>query len=179
MPKAYVALLRAVNVGGNNMVPMKDLAQIFAGAACSEVRTYIQSGNVVFQASAAAVEGLPGRIAAQISKKFGCQTPVILRTADEIAKTIESNPFLQAGAPEQSLHVCFLADRPSEANIARLDPDRSPPDAFRVVNREIYLQMPNGMGRTKLTNAYFDSKLSTTSTVRNWRTVIKLFEMTR
>ncbi|MCU1318566.1 MAG: hypothetical protein JWP98_84, partial [Edaphobacter sp.] len=74
-------------------------------------------------------------------------------------------------------HVYFLAGMPTAGDVAGLDAGRSAPDAFAVIGREIYLQLPNGMGRTKLTNAYFDSKLKTVSTARNWRTVLKLVEM--
>jgi uncharacterized protein (DUF1697 family) len=90
---------------------------------------------------------------------------------------VRGNPFLEAGADIGTLHVAILADAPAAAKVKALDPDRSPPDAFAVRGREIYLQCPNGYGRTKLTNAYFDSKLATTSTVRNWRTVLKLVEL--
>jgi uncharacterized protein (DUF1697 family) len=80
---------------------------------------------------------------------------------------------------ENHLHVLFLADQPGAAAVASLDPDRSPPDAFVVRGREIYLRCPNGVGTTKLTNAWFDSRLATISTGRNWRTVLKLFELAK
>jgi len=101
---------------------------------------------------------------------------VVLRSAGELGETIRNNPFLQAGASENFLHVMFLESQPDAAAIAALDPDRSPPDAFVVRGREIYLLCPNGAGSTKLTNAWFDSRLSTISTGRNWRTVLKLYE---
>jgi uncharacterized protein (DUF1697 family) len=173
----YVALLRGVNVGGKNLLPMKDLAGIFAEAGCKDVRTYIQSGNVIFSAPASALKGLPGLITDRIAKRFGYRVPVILRTAQQLARTLSDNPFLRAGEAEKTLHVYFLADLPDARAVGDLDIDRSPPDSFRVSDREIYLHVPNGMGRTKLTNAYFDSKLSTTSTARNWATVLKLFEL--
>jgi uncharacterized protein (DUF1697 family) len=102
---------------------------------------------------------------------------VIIRTSEQLLKTIRGNPFLKAGADEKTLHVYFLADSPNARGIAGLDPARSAPDAFHVRGQEIYLHLPNGMARTKLTNAYFDSKLSTICTARNWGTVLKLSEM--
>ena len=171
----HVALLRGVNVGGKNCVPMKDLAEIFAKAGCGDVRTYIQSGNVVFRATPAIAEGVPSRITAQIAKRFACQVPVVLRTAEQFAVAVRSNPFREV--PQEALYVYFLAGVPDAARAAQLDPGRSKPDAFIVHGREIYLHLPNGMGRSKLTNAYFDSKLATTSTARNWRTVLKLLEL--
>jgi len=173
----FVALLRGVNVGGKNLLPMKELSRMFEEAGCANVLTYIQSGNVRFSASPAKAAKLPGVISARIAERFGYRTPVILRSADELGETIHNNSFLQAGAPENHLHVLFLADRPDAAAIASLDPDRSPTDAFVVCGREIYLQCPNGVGNTKLTNAWFDSRLATISTGRNWRTVLKLFEL--
>jgi uncharacterized protein (DUF1697 family) len=170
----YVALLRGINVGGKNMLPMKDLAAMFVGAGCGDVATYIQSGNVVFSAVDKVVAGLGGRIAKQVEERFGMRVPIVLRSAAEIGAVIRSNPFLKAG---EMLHVCFPADQPGKDLVAGLDAGRSAPDVFAVVGREIYMQLANGVSGTKLTNAYFDSKLKTVSTIRNWRTVLKLNEM--
>jgi uncharacterized protein (DUF1697 family) len=103
--------------------------------------------------------------------------PVVLRTAAEIRDAVRHNPYLEQGAPEETLHVVFLADQPDEQRIARLDPDRSPPDAFVVRGREVYLRLPNGAGRTKLTNDYLDRTLATISTARNWRTACQLLAL--
>jgi uncharacterized protein (DUF1697 family) len=174
----YVALMRGVNVGGKNKLPMKDLAAMFAEAGCTDVVTYIQSGNVVFRATQACAARVPAAIAKAVADRLGFRAPVVMRTAGELRGVARGNPFLRAGAEAESLHVLFLADRPSPAGVAALDPKRSPPDEFEVVGREIYLRCPNGVARTKLTNDYFDAKLATTSTMRNWRTVLKLVEMT-
>ena len=120
---------------------------------------------------------LSGQITTQIATSFGYRTPVILRTAEQLRDVISDNPFLKAGAAEETLHVMFLADLPSPTSVDNLDPDRSPPDRFIVSGREVYLQLPNGVAGSKLTNNYFDSKLATTSTGRNWRTVTKLLEL--
>ena len=172
----YVALLRGINVAGNNMLPMKDLARMFAAAGCTNVRTYIQSGNVIFDAPRGA-SGIADKITAGIETRFGFRIPVILRTSAELRKIILDNPFITAGVEQKWLHVYFLAGTPNAGAIAGLDASRSAPDAFQVRGQEIYLHLPNGMGRTKLTNAYFDSRLSTTCTARNWATVLKLYEM--
>jgi uncharacterized protein (DUF1697 family) len=177
MPTTYVALLRGINVGGNNILPMKDLAEMFAKAGCDGARTYIQSGNVIFCAGPKIAPRLPDLIGGQIAKRFGFTSPVVLRTVEQIGAVIRDNPFLKAGASENELHVLFLADLPAAKNIAELNPDRSPPDTFTVLGQEVYLRLPNGAGKTKLTNQYFDSKLATIGTQRNWRTVTKLFEL--
>jgi uncharacterized protein (DUF1697 family) len=174
----WVALLRGINVGGKNILPMERLARLFAESGCCDVRTYIQSGNVVFSATAGCARGVPPAVAERIAKRFGIRSPVVLRSAAELRDIAENNPFLAAGADEATLHVAFLADKPSRDRVRALDPARSPGDTFELRGREIYLCMPRGMARTKLTNAYLDSTLATTSTVRNWRTVLKLLEMT-
>ena len=170
-------MLRGINVGGKNKIPMKDLCDLFTVAGCEGIRTYIQSGNVIFHAGAALAKLIPDLIAEAVRDRFGYRVPVVLRNAEELRKVVHNNPFLTAGADTGVLHVAFLADRPDAAKVAALDPTRSPPDEFTVRGGEIYLKCPNGVARTKLTNAYFDSKLATTSTVRNWRTVLKLLEL--
>ena len=172
-----IALLRGINVGGKNKLPMKELAALFVDAGCEEVRTYIQSGNVVFRAGPAVGENISSIISASILDRFGYQVPVITRTAGELQEIARGNPFVEAGAETDKLHVMFLAALPDGASVEELDPGRSPGDEFVVLGREVYLHCPNGVARSKLTNSYFDSKLSTTSTSRNWRTVGKLLEL--
>lgn len=172
-----VALMRGINVGGNNMLPMADLAKMFTKAGCSNVQTYIQSGNVIFCAEPDLKDQIAKLISAQIAKKFGCEIPVVLRTVDEMETLAANNPFLKTGVEEERIYVMFLADWPAKEKIAQLDAKRSPGDEFILRGRDIYLRLGNGAARTKLTNAYFDSKLGTVSTMRNWRTVLKLREM--
>jgi uncharacterized protein (DUF1697 family) len=150
---------------------MRDLSDIFVEAGCDNVRTFIQSGNVIFTADSRVLKGLADVVTAKISERFGHRVPVILRTAEQLREVVSKNPFTHV---EEMLHVMFLADRPGSKEVAGLDPNRSVPDAFAVLGQEIYLHLPNGGAKTKLTNAWFDSKLVTTSTVRNWRTVTKL-----
>ncbi|MCC6524897.1 MAG: DUF1697 domain-containing protein, partial [Polyangiaceae bacterium] len=174
----HVALLRGINVGGKNKLPMKELVPLFEQAGCRAVRTYIQSGNVVFRAARARAASVPEIVAEAIRARLGFRAPVVLRTADELGELARGNPFVRSGADVGALHVVFLAERPTASRVAALDPGRSPPDELVVRGREIYLLLPNGVARTKLTNAYFDATLATTSTVRNWRTVLALLEMT-
>ncbi len=167
----YIALLRGINVGGNNKVPMKDLSAVFQSVGCVEVRTYIQSGNVVF-ACARVESELRVELETRIRERFGFAVPVVLRSAEELRPVPGANPF-----PEAESGVMFLADPPTPEGVAKLDPNRSPGDSFVVHGREVYLHLPNGFANTKFTNAYLDSKLSTVSTGRNLRTVAKLIEM--
>jgi uncharacterized protein (DUF1697 family) len=173
----HIALLRGINVGGKHLLPMKDLTEIFVKAGCSDVVTYIQSGNVILSAPKSILKKLPEVVADRIAQRLGFEAPVILRSSEQLAKTIKENPFLLAGEPEKTLHVMFLADLPDPGAVASLDTNRSPGDRFHVLERDIYLHLPNGVARTKLSNAYFDSKLRTSSTGRNWATVLKLLEL--
>jgi uncharacterized protein (DUF1697 family) len=174
----YVALMRGINVGGKNMLPMAVLVELFSELGCSDVCTYVQSGNVVFGATEAVAKTLPEAVAKVIERRRKLKVPVVLRSARELERVAAANPYLRAGVDPIELHVMFLADAPAKAAVAGLDGKRSPPDEFVVAGRDVYLRLPSGMARTKLSNAYFDSRLATVSTVRNWRTVLKLVEMT-
>lgn len=174
----YVALLRGINVGGKNKLPMKDLAAMFAKGGATGVSTYIQSGNVIFSAAARVADALPGLVTAQIAERFGYRIPIVLRTAEQLAEAIRRNPYIAPGADLSGLHVLFLADLPTLQAVGTLDPQRSAPDEYAVRGRDVYFLLRTGAANTKLTNAYFDSRLSTVSTGRNWRTVLKLGELT-
>jgi uncharacterized protein (DUF1697 family) len=173
----HVALLRGINVGGRNKLPMRDLRTIFTDVGCADVTTYIQSGNVVYRAPAKLANRIPRLISDGIAERFDLRIPVVTRSAAELEGVVAGNPYLGIEADFTKLHVAFLADRPGTAESASLDPDRSPGDAYRLHGREIYLHLPNGAAGTQLSNAYFDAKLGTTSTARNWRTVLKLNEL--
>ncbi len=173
--ESYVALLRGINVGGKNLLPMKALVEIFAAAECTEVESYIQSGNVIFKA--AKIEGVAAAVRTGIERQFGLKVPVILRTAAEMKKTATENPLLERGTDPASLHVVFLERVPTPAQRASLDPNRSSPDEFIVAGKVVYLSLPHGAAKTKLTAAYFDAKLKTVGTQRNWRTVLTLAKM--
>ena len=177
MPETYLALLRGINVGGKNKIKMTDLNAMFVEAGCSNVRTFIQSGNVIFNSTAKVRAQVPRLITEKIAASLGHKTPVIVRSLQELADAVAANPFIPAGAALDSLFVMFLADLPAPAKVDVLDPNRSPGDEFIVRGREIYLKLTTGAADTKLTNAYFDSKLSTICTSRNWRTVNTLLEL--
>lgn len=156
---------------------MKDLSRFCTKAGCTEVQTYIQSGNVLFCADAACAKAMPAAVQAMIEKQYGFRSPLIVRTAKEMRQVVEANPFSTNEDETSPLYVGFLADRPASDAVAALDPNRSPGDAYHLIGREIFMNLGNGAAKTKLTTAYFDSKLATTSTFRNWRTVVTLTGM--
>jgi uncharacterized protein (DUF1697 family) len=173
-----VALFRGLSLG-KKQLPMKDLVAMFVREGCRDVRHYIRSGNVVFGAPAALAVKIPSLVAHAIETDFGFESPVVLRTAEEMGAVARAHPFEAAATDEKALHDGFLSERPAPARVAALDPARSPPDEFAVRGREIYVHLPNGVARSKLTNAYFDSKLGLVSTFRNWRTVLTLAQMAK
>lgn len=173
----YLALLRGINVGGKNRVPMKELRLVVEDMGHEDVRTYLQSGNVVFESRSRASKKLATEVEDAISETFGLEISVIMRTQGELKRVASGNPFPTEGVNPTSLHVMFLAE-PASAKAARsLDPDRSPPDEFEVKGREVYMWFPKGYGRSKLTIDYFEKKLGTRATARNWNTVVKLLEL--
>ena len=173
---AWVALLRGINVGGRHRLPMAALAGFFEEAGCAEVRTVIQSGNVLFRATTAVARAAPERVSARIDEEFGHRPPMVLRSAVELKAVLEGNPFLHEGLDEDLFHVVFLADRPSPVAAAALDPGRSLGDRFVVRGREVFLFLPRGVSGTRLTVDYLDRTLGTMGTWRNWRSVRKLGE---
>lgn len=169
----YVALLRGVNVGGANKVPMKELKAIFEARGHADVVTYIQSGNVVFT-SGAKEPVIAKELVADINATFGFDVPVVIRTRAQLAAVLRANPYLSAKADLSKLYVMFLGAEPTATAIATLDPERGAPDEFTVRGREVFLHLPSGAGRSKLTIDWFEKKLGTVATARNWNTVNKL-----
>ena len=173
---AYVALLRGINVGGNRLLKMADLREIFVAAGADDVATYIQSGNVVFTHPARSERTLAAELERRIAKAAGFAVPVVLRTAGQLARVIEDCPFPDADAGH--LHVAFLAARPV-ANVPAIDARAFAPERCAAVGRELYLYLPDGMGRSKLAAAVLakPKAIGAGGTARNWRTVLKLNEL--
>jgi uncharacterized protein (DUF1697 family) len=169
----HVALLRGINVGGNNLLPMQQLCTLFTASGCANVSSYIQSGNVIFEASAAAATKLVGKVEAAIEKQFGFRPPIQLRSANELADVIAGVPFRDS----KMVYVGFLARAPSKDQLATLDPKLGAPDRYLVRGCEIYFDFVGSAARTKLTAGYFDKRLATVITMRNWNTVLKLREL--
>ena len=164
-------------MSGRNMIAMSDLKELFGKLKCSDVSTYIQSGNIVFRYSGSEKD-LPALIAAAIEKKYGFDVPVVIRTAAEMKKIAGANPFLAAKDTDaEKLHVTFLASAPAAGQIAALSSYNYEPDRFILSGGEVYLYCPGGYGNTKLNNTFFESKLKVRATTRNWKTVNKLAGM--
>ena len=172
-----MALFRGINVGGNNMLPMKDLAALLAALGLEEVRTYIQSGNVVFTAAGTATS-LAGRIGAAVERGCGFRPQLLLLRAPELARALAANPFPEAAAQPQLLHLWFLAARPGKGAEAALQALASAGERFVLRGKVLYLHAPQGIGRSKLA-ARAERALGVGATARNWRTCTTLLSMTR
>jgi uncharacterized protein (DUF1697 family) len=176
----YIAMLRGINVGGNNTVKMEHLRKSFEGLGYRNVKTYILSGNVIFDARKVSAASLSEEIGARMLRDFGFSVPVLLRTPKEMERIIRDNPFLkQIGIDDSKLHVTFLADVAPEAAEMSLKPLAANPERFHVKGREVYLYCPNGYGRTRLSNNGIEKKLGVGATTRNWKSVNALLALTR
>ena len=173
-----IVLLRGINLGPNKRVPMAELRELFSGAGFEDVRTYVQSGNVVFKSPKSAAQ-LVGAIERAISSAFGLDVTVLVRSKQELAKVVAGNPFAGRAAEVTHLHVTFLAAAPAAGRVRDLRAREFAPEELAVHGREVYLHCPNGYGRTKLNNAFLEKQLGVAGTTRNWRTVTTLADLAK
>lgn len=172
MTARYVALLRGINVGGRTTVAMEDLRRLFGDLGYTGVRTYIQSGNVLFEAAGPASRIAPA-VEERIASELGLAVTVLLRSAAELEQVAAANPFVGRVPDESKLHVTFLADEP----VGAVEPPPGVADELVVVGREVYLHCPGGYGRTKLDNAFVERRSGVPATTRTWTTVGKLCDL--
>jgi uncharacterized protein (DUF1697 family) len=170
----YVVLLRGINVGGKAKIPMAALRDTCAAAGCEDVVTYIQSGNVVLKSKLTA-DKLRAALEEAIAGEFGFNPAVMIRTARELAAVVDRNPY--AGADEKTVHVGFLHAAPNAATKKCLAAMDCAPEELVLAGRDVYLHLPNGMGRAPLPVQMERCLRPTPITVRNWRTVTKLVEL--
>jgi uncharacterized protein (DUF1697 family) len=169
-----VALLRGINVAGNSRVGMSELREVFVDLGLSDVTTYLQSGNVVFNATAANAGQLVASLEKQIAARFGVKVSVLIRTHKELSRVIAANPYLDLEDDPTKLHVTFLARKPELSKVKSLEVPTGETGRFTVIGREVYLHCPDGYGRTKLNNSFFERKLYVSATTRNWKSVTAL-----
>jgi uncharacterized protein (DUF1697 family) len=175
----FVALFRGINVGGNNLLPMKDLAKMLEAEGLEGVATYIQSGNVVFQASRGTAATLAKRIEDAVARRHRFRPRVLVLSAGDLAKAARKNPFCaEAESDPRCVHLYFLAKEPARAKLDALAELKTKREAFELEGRILYLHTPDGFGRSKLA-ARVEQRLGVEATARNWRTVTKVLEMTQ
>lgn len=170
----YIALFRGINVGGNHILPMKELVSMLEGLGLKNVRTYIQSGNAVFQSKAANTAQLSTKISAAIQKSHGFAPQVFLLGASALRETIKANPFPEAEG--STLHFNFLDDVPPAPDNSGIEKFRAASERYKLIGNVFYLHAPDGIGRSKLA-AKLERLLGVPMTSRNWNTVRKLMDM--
>ena len=173
----FIALLRGINVSGQKQIKMPDLKSLFEESGFQNIETYIQSGNVIFTSKEKLPEKLEQKISLAIKRKFGFDVQIIVLTPEEIEYVLNNNLFIKKKKESEKLYVTFLAKSPSDENINKLNAIDYSPEEYIIDGRYIYLFVPNGYGKAKLNNNFFESKLNVSATTRNWKTVNKMFEL--
>jgi uncharacterized protein (DUF1697 family) len=174
----YVAMLRGINVGPHKRIKMDRLRQSLEGLGFEQVKTYIQSGNVIFKAGKGSASALGKKIEDRIVSDFGFSASVIVRTSDELGDIIVANPFLkQHGIDHEKLHVTFLSETPAATALKKLAEFTIAPDQSRCLGREIFLYLPNGFSASSLWKVPWEKALGVVTTTRNWKTVNAIHQM--
>lgn len=174
----YISILRGINVSGQKMIKMDAVKEMYEDLHFRNIQTYIQSGNVVFQYYKSKQKDLELTISHQLQNKFGFDVPVIVLETVELKNIIEGNPYKDDQTKNIShLYVTFLSSRPERIDTEMIYQKKSPTEEFSLTEKAVYLYCPNGYGKTKLTNTFFENKLKVGATTRNWKTTIELLNI--
>jgi uncharacterized protein (DUF1697 family) len=173
--KTYIALLRAVNVGGRKPAIMAELRGLLTELGFVNARSLLQTGNLVFRSKAQTGPELERLLEEEAEKRLDLQTDFLVRTAEEWEAIVANNPFRdEAGRDAAHLVVMFLKRAPSVTDIEALQATIKGPEIVRADGRQAYIVYPAGIGRSRLTHAIVEKKLGTRGTARNWNTVLKI-----
>ncbi|MEH6579797.1 MAG: DUF1697 domain-containing protein [Amphritea sp.] len=179
----YISILRGINVGGQKKIRMQDLQLLYEELGLQDVMTYIQSGNVVFCSAMSDKSEIKAKLEAAIETaieaKYGFQVPVMIRTAEEFSRALNSMPFegIDLNTDGTKVLLTFLSDEPSEESIAALQSFVKVPEQLQIDGKTVYLYCPNGYGKSKLSNTFIENKLKVIATTRNLKTVTRLCEL--
>jgi uncharacterized protein (DUF1697 family) len=177
--QTYISLLRGINVSGQRLIKMADLQLTYAKLGFESVETYIQSGNVVFRSRETDTFRLQSVISRQILKDFGFEVPVLVLTAKKLEKILTENPFKAGGAKDLSaVYITFLHARPDQHYREDIITKKQEYEEIVFTESVVYLYCPKGYGKTKLNNAFLESKLRVEATTRNLKTSEELLRMT-
>jgi len=174
----YAAFLRGINVSGQKIIKMERLKEIFESMKVKNVKTYIQSGNVIFDSSESNSETLINKIESHIKKSLGYEVTVITRTAAEIEKVITQNPFAKKKLDKDyNLYITFLAEEPTDALKKSLMESRDEIANYKIINREVYTLYKRSNAKHPFSNNFVEKKLKVAATTRNWNVVNKIYEL--
>ncbi|PKK34792.1 hypothetical protein BWI96_20280 [Siphonobacter sp. SORGH_AS_0500] len=169
----FASLLRGINVSGHKKIPMAGLKTLYEELGFTNVKTYIQSGNVVFETEQEDQVLIQQKIERTIEATYGFDVTVFIRTAAELQEVINSNPF----ETTEAVYVTFLAEKPSPERWTNLHSLDLGTEQLVLKNKDIFLQFPDGYGRAKLSNPFLESKLKVKATTRNWRTINEILNL--
>lgn len=172
----YIALIRGINVGGNNSLPMKELVVLLEEIGATKVKTYIQSGNAVFHSDDKNPSQFSQQLGAEIKKRHGFEPHILLLDLAALTSSLSKNPFPEAETDPGSLHLGFLAFTPKNPDLEKLNSLKKASERFHLGDKVFYLHAPEGVGRSKLA-ASAEKLLGVPMTDRNWRTVCKIKEL--
>lgn len=176
---AWIVFLRGVNVGGHGSLPMKELAALLEQQGCKNVRTYIQSGNAVFEGAKADAARVAKALAPAILKKRGFEPRLMVLSLAELDAVAAANPYPEAAASDpRYLHVFFLTEKPRTPDIEALNRVKASHERFTLQGKQFYLHTPKGFGTSKLA-ARVTQCLGVEGTARNWRTITTMLDMAR
>lgn len=176
MTHKWIALFRGINVGGKNLIPMKDLVALLSSLGCQKVSHYIQSGNLLFEHEGGDKVLLSAKISEKVNQQFGFSPQILLVEHSDFIHLVEQNPFVDAEAEPATLHLYFLADPAKSPDLTKLNKLKSTNEDFVLTEEVFYLHAPDGIGRSKLA-AKVEGCLGVSATARNWNTVKKLVAM--
>ena len=176
--KTWIAFFRGINVVGSNTMPMKQLVSLLEAAGARKVKTYIQSGNVVFQHSMGDAARIAVRLRQAVAEARGFEPRVLVLTVEELEKAVASNPFSGAAAAPKALHLFFLDGEPRSPDLEALNVTKTASESFALHGKVFYLHTPEGFGVSKLAQRV-ERLLGVDATARNWRTVTTVLELAR
>jgi uncharacterized protein (DUF1697 family) len=176
--KIYIAILRGINVSGHKPIKMDALRAMCEQLNFKNAKTYIQSGNIVFQYKQTNTETLEKLISKKIKETFTFDVPVLVKDADELKLILKNNPFVNKRNEDiTKLHVTFLSHQPEKINCDKIKEGNYGADEFIISGKNIYLFCPVSYGNSKLSNTFLENKLKVTATTRNWKTINELVVM--
>lgn len=175
--KRYLALLRGINVSGQKLIKMADLRKILEASGLDQVETYVQSGNVFFSTEIRDRSVLQDLIRDSIKKEYGFEVPVLVKTPVEIEAILNNNPHIQNGKDPDRNYITLLFSIPENQRIEELKKVRFEPEEYIIDKDVIFFFSPNGYGRAKMNNNYFENKLDVMATTRNWKSMNKFREI--
>lgn len=180
MKNTYIALLRGINVSGQKKILMAEFRELLSKKGFENVRTYIQSGNVIFESSETSTVDLGARMESVIAEHYNFEVPTLVLTPSEMEDAVENNSFIQSkDINEEETYFTFLKDKPEPENILKFKEVSYPGETFELLKKVVYYHCSIGYGKAKFTNKMMEKKLGTRATTRNYKTTMKLINMAK